>query len=516
MNYDASMTYAPNYETQTFHDVLVEQLRNTPWLMLSVGIHVVIAIVLNFMGAAAGQPVMETVFKVVAEQAPAPLDPIPEVEDPKDIEDPKDPTDEQPVPTEVFAEDPMIDAESEFDEPVDGDTLNDQPIDNHTVNNSTVGLGSSSGSFGDGRGGGRTAGPGGTRGKSFQKPLTAGLDWLARHQSPDGRWDCDAYMGQGAPERGPLCTGKGNAMYDVGVTGLSLLAYLGAGNTHRQGEYQKTVKAGLKWLKAQQDAEGCFGSRGDPHFTYNHAVAALAMAEAYGMTHAPAWRTSAQRGIDFCMKAQNPYKAWRYGVRSGDNDSSVTGWMVMALKSAKLSGLEVNETAMQWARDWIVAMTDEETGRVGYTKRGERPVRAEGRIERFPADTSESLTAVGVLTRIFAGDDPGESAAIKAGAELMAKRLPVWDPEGGRVDMYYWYYASLALFQCGGAEWSAWTGKMKSAMIDTQRDDGNFAGSWDPVGPWGEDGGRVYSTALMTMCMEVFFRYPRVFGTRNK
>ncbi len=514
MNYDAPSTYGSNYETQTFNDVLVEQLRNTPWLMLSVGVHVIIAIILNFMGTTEPQPVMETVLHVAADHTPEALDPLEEVADPKDIEDPKEPTNEQPMPTEVFAEEPEIDSQVEFDEPVNGDTLNDQPINSDSLYKSDIGLGGGPGAFGRGSGGDRTAGPGGPRGRSFQEPLAKGLDWLARHQSLDGRWDCDAYMRRGDPERGPLCTGKGNAMYDVGVTGLALLAYLGAGNTNREGIYKSTVGKGLMWLKRQQDAEGCFGARGDPHFTYNHAIAALAMAEAYGMTHSTLWRSCAQSGVDFCMKAQNPYKAWRYGVRTGDNDSSVTGWMVMALKSAQISGLEVNETSLKWARDWIVEMTDEETGRVGYTKRGERPVRAEGRREQFPADASESLTAVGVLTRIFAGEDPRSSTAIKAGAELMAKRLPVWDPEGGRVDMYYWYYASLALFQCGGAEWSAWTGKMKSAMVDTQRGDGNFAGSWDPVGPWGEDGGRVYSTALMTMCMEVFFRYPRVFGTR--
>ena len=38
-------------------------------------------------------------------------------------------------------------------------------------------------------------------------------------------------------------------------------------------------------------------------------------------------------------------------------------------------------------------------------------------------------------------------------------------------------------------------------------------GSWDPVGPWGVDGGRVYSTAILAMCLEVYYRYDKVFGT---
>ena len=110
--------------------------------------------------------------------------------------------------------------------------------------------------------------------------------------------------------------------------------------------------------------------------------------------------------------------------------------------------------------------------------------------------------------------DPKDSPMLKAGAELIMKRLPVWEPNTGKVDMYYWYYATLSMFQMGGSYWTAWNNKMKEAIVNSQRKDGNFAGSWDNVDPWGEDGGRVYSTAVMTMCLEVYYRYRRVFGTR--
>jgi hypothetical protein len=80
--------------------------------------------------------------------------------------------------------------------------------------------------------------------------------------------------------------------------------------------------------------------------------------------------------------------------------------------------------------------------------------------------------------------------------------------------MYYWYYGTLAIFQVGGEAWKAWNVAMKSAIIDNQRKDGDFKGSWDPIGPWGREGGRVYSTAVCVMCLEVYYRYSRVFGIK--
>jgi hypothetical protein len=162
-------------------------------------------------------------------------------------------------------------------------------------------------------------------------------------------------------------------------------------------------------------------------------------------------------------------------------------------------------------------MTDPDTGRVGYVARGSGPARPQDLIDRFPAEKSESCTAVGLLARIFCGQDVRTTDAIQKGVALCTKLLPTWNEQDGSIDMYYWYYATLALYQVGGAPWRAWNDAMKTAIVNHQRPDGDFCGfkgSWDPVGPWGPDGGRVYSTALMTLCLEVYYRYDRVAGIR--
>ena len=70
------------------------------------------------------------------------------------------------------------------------------------------------------------------------------------------------------------------------------------------------------------------------------------------------------------------------------------------------------------------------------------------------------------------------------------------------------------MYQMDGKYWKAWEKAMKPAMVDTQRGDGAAKGSWDPNGPWGHSGGRVYSTATMVLCLESYYRYGRVLGGR--
>jgi hypothetical protein len=38
----------------------------------------------------------------------------------------------------------------------------------------------------------------------------------------------------------------------------------------------------------------------------------------------------------------------------------------------------------------------------------------------------------------------------------------------------------------------------------------NLFGSWDPKCAWGEDGGRVYSTATLVLTLEAYYRYSKL------
>ncbi len=332
-----------------------------------------------------------------------------------------------------------------------------------------------------------------------------GLGWLARHQDEDGKWDPDGFVGHDKVL--PVCDGPGNALYEPGLTGLALLAFLGSGQTHKHGEHREAVRRALLWLKSAQDPDGCFGQRVSSHFTYNHAIAALACVEAFGLTASPLFKESAQRGLDFIESCRNPYLAWRYGVRPQDNDTSVSGWMTLALAAGKTAGLRVEEEAFQGMRAWLDKVTDPDSGRVGYTARGTGPARPMDRMDRFPAEKSESLTAVGIHSRLLMGEDAARSEPIRMGAALLLGCLPAWDDAGHSVDFYYWYHGTLAASRLGGETWTAWSAALTAAILPRQRKDSeSFAGSWDPADAWGADGGRIYSTALLTLCAEMVAR----------
>jgi hypothetical protein len=369
--------------------------------------------------------------------------------------------------------------------------------------------------FGDPRGGKQ-----GTRlqggGIGTEQALLDALEWLKKHQDPEGRWDSDGFSKNC---KGTVCDGPGEGLHDIGVTGLALLAFLGDGNTLTLGPYRTQVARGVKWLLSQQEREsGLIGEKAGQTYLYNHAIATLALCEAFMLSnHHSALRGPAQRGVNFILAARNPYKVWRYQhPPNGDNDTSVTGWMVFALKSAEEAGLSIDKTAFDASLAWFDEMTDPASGRCGYQQKGEPSARRTGSEARFPPDKTESLTAVALLCRIFIGQSPDKNPILRLHADRLRKSPPVWEVSAERslIDEYYWYYGTYAMFQMGGEDWKVWNTAMKKAVIDHQRHDGCENGSWDPLGAWGKDGGRVYMTAIGALCMEVYFRYSKVLGAR--
>jgi hypothetical protein len=356
-----------------------------------------------------------------------------------------------------------------------------------------------------------------------------GRDWLAAHQSPSGLWEAagfDAWcQGQPVP-RGRVADDHGQPIYDIGVTGLALQAFLAAGYTDRGDHpYVATVARGLRALRHAQDAEGCVGDRDVQQYVYNHAMAALALVEAHGLTGSRADQSSAQRAVDFILLCRNPASGWRYGIRPGDTDTSVTCAMVHVLGVARAlrdeaiargatAPLVVDEAAFAGAAAWL-----EEAGsgiNVGYLSRGSGSARRQEDIDRFPASLGAGTTAMACWMRWLLGEEPLTSTSLRSGLRWIRDKPPTVDPPGA-IDREYWRPGALAAWQEGGATWEAWAPALRTAVVERQRTDGDLCGqlgSWDPDGAWGAEGGRVAATASGVLCCEVMRRYPRPLAVR--
>ncbi len=201
---------------------------------------------------------------------------------------------------------------------------------------------------------------------------------------------------------------------------------------------------------------------------------------------------AAQKAVEWSIqKHQCEYSGWRYSPKQAP-DTSVTGWFVMQLKSAKVADLKVDGSGFQGAINYLDTVTtkpgaeDPYGGRVSY-----QPGRA----------TSPTMTSVGVLCRELLGWERTDPL-VRGGIEHLMGNLPAWD----RANFYYLYYGTLATFVAGGEHWKGWNAAMKKTLIPNQRKGGDEDGSWDPVGKWCGAGGRAYSTAMGALCLEVYYR----------
>jgi hypothetical protein len=334
------------------------------------------------------------------------------------------------------------------------------------------------------------------------------LRWLRDHQSPDGRWRADTYpctRKPGAPCKGPGVNRGHSGSVDAGVSALALLAFMGQGNTHRHGRFKRTVRKGIKWLKAQQRKDGSVGFHegGDHGGAYSQAIATMALCEAYGVSRDPGLRPAAQKALNFCLDAQNPNLGWRYGIRDGRNDTSVTGWYVLAIKAGKVAGLKVPQAAFEGARRWFERCTSSD-GSVGYMSPGGGSSVLGGNDGKF--EPNMTLTAVSVVCRLFTGEK-ASTDAIRKGARLIAEAPPEWT--GKRLSFYYWYYGTYALYHFDqDNKWGVWNKAMKKALLPNQRNGGCEDGSWDGVGEW-STAGRVYATAINALTLQIYYRYER-------
>ncbi len=390
-----------------------------------------------------------------------------------------------------------------------------------------------SGAYGNRNGRGSLIREGGS--EATEEAVLAALWWLQRHQHPDGYWSSSTVFTGNCQDPSVYDDDiKGIKGYDVGVTSLALLTFLGYAHTHQKGEIDEfvvAVRKGMKWLLKQQtrggepEERGTIGKNEEESWVYNHSIATMALAELLVLSGDQLkLRKPVELATQYILAAQNDEFGWKYKFRGGKSDTSVTGWMILALKTAKactdlnlLRDVKIEEYESSFSRSlkWFDRVTSEATGICGYQDPGD-PGSLLLQVydpDNYPFSKKLScMTAVSVLCRLFAGQSRNDEG-VKSGVDVLMQEVPRWLPGKGKrkstINIYYWYYGSYALFQYGRRQWKEWNEAMIEALVPTQRQGTDADGSWDPIGEWGAAGGRAYSTAIGAMTLEVYYRFER-------
>ncbi len=340
------------------------------------------------------------------------------------------------------------------------------------------GSGSDSDPFG-GRGGAtksKLLARGGGNSRS-EAAVARGLIWLAKQQRANGAW---VYDGQSRADT-------------IAATGMGLLPFLAAGQTHKVSKdhkYNKTVEAGLRYLISQQNPNGSFKGGG----MYSHGIATIALCEAYGMSRDKALLFApAQKAVNFIQQAQGVDGSWGYTPNT-TGDTSIVGWQMQALHAAKLcKDLVVDKRTVERAVKFLDGVSSgSNKSRYGYRDAG---------------SFTPTRTAVGLLCRYYESgwgpNNPGYAAGV---SYLMKSQMP----KPTDLDMYYYYYATQVVHFFEGPEWYRdWNPAMRDMLIDLQTPEGKKdAGSWDPKADvWiGGNCGRLGMTCMSLLTLEVYYR----------
>ena len=327
-----------------------------------------------------------------------------------------------------------------------------------------------------------------------ERAVALGLLWISRHQCADGSWNYNHTLANRCN-----CSNPGTLMKATNAaTAMGLLPFLGCGQTHKEGQYKQNIYRGLMYLckNMRQDKKCPGGSFHQSEGTmYAHGLATICLTEAYAMTKDKNLKMPAQLALNFIMSAQDPVGGgWRYQPRQA-GDTSVVGWQMMALKSGYMGYLTVDANCAKNAMRFLDSVQADSGATYGYLTPGNGP----------------ACTAIGLLCRMYYGwkhDHP----ALQRGVQFLSNKGPSGDP-------YYNYYATQVLRQFDGEMWKKWNVKMRDQLVNTQTTADKTSheyGSWPAErGGHGSQGGRLYSTAMSVMTLEVYYRHMPIYGAQS-
>ncbi len=380
---------------------------------------------------------------------------------------------------------PQLDQQATFDSP---ENLTPLPVVTNAQSTGTVQVNPKGGGL-EGRNAESRARLASERGgtEASEQAVELGIQWIIEHQQSNGSWRF--FHHRGACDG--RCANQGTKESSSAATGLALLSILGAGYSHHAGPYQTQVQKGLDFLRGRM-RKTSFGGSFVEDTMYDQGIVTLALSEAYIMTKDETLREPVELAMKYIVAAQHSTGGWRYRAGEAPGDITVTGWQLMALKSCQRAGFHPPLRTISLAEAFVLNLTDDEYT-FGYMKR---------------TDGTQATSAIGMLCRLYLGAQRN-SGTFAMAAENLISQGP------SRTDIYYNYYATLDLHHLNSQHWDLWNQQMREYLVKTQDRRGHQLGSWYFPDKHGKVGGRLYTTAMAIMILEVYYRYMPLYDEKT-
>lgn len=285
----------------------------------------------------------------------------------------------------------------------------------------------------------------------------------------------------------------GQSMH-VATTSLAGCAFMAEGHQPGRGKHGECLRKAIDYILncSKSSRKGYIMElSGDQSRMHGHGFATMFLGEAYGMMTAgddtrQKMESAIKKAIGIIAYSQTSLGGWGYVPEPTYDEGSVTVAEVMALRSCRNAGFQVDKKVIEKGIGYLKKSANAD-GSFKYSLQGG------GGGGTFP------LTAGAVASMQLFGEY--EAKEVKKGLEFLKKNRQ--GQAGGNWGHKYYgnLYATMAAYFAGGQTWEDWFPMVRDEYVKSQQSDGSWQGEYDGA----------YCTAFAVLTLAIPYQYLPIF-----